>query len=314
VLGLKIAAMDQVWHAALDSLRSDMNAFTAVGRRMGPVRRLAPGQVARVAQGAAVAGLLAIAAPGCSDGDGLNLPDGGKRDTNSTVYDPVPPDAGKKDVMMVDMVPYDAGKKDVMMVDMVPFDAGKKDVMVVDPVPFDAGKKDVMMVDMLPPDAGRYEVMDPVPLDAGRRDIQMYDPAPPDAGKRDTSPLVDPVPAPSATLVPGAQSVPASNVLAYWADTAPKRSERDPALPLSRPPEISLDGTWAGDSVAVTLLGTDEPLSLRWESQGEVAGTEQRVTWTPASDQDQLNVAVRGQDGIAVAELRLCQVAGRRRT
>lgn len=43
-------------------------------------------------------------------------------------------------------------------------------------------------------------------------------------------------------------------------------------------------------------------------------GTERQVTWTPASDQDQLNLAVRGQDGVAIAELRLCQVAGRRKT
>ena len=325
VLGLKIAAMDQVWHAALDSLRSDMNAFTAVGRRIGPLRRLAPGQVARVAQGAAVAGWLALGASGCSDGDGLNLPDGGHHDTSTVVLDPLPPDAGKRDVMMVDMIPPDAGKRDVMMVDMIPPDAGRLEVHV-DPPPPDAGR-DVMMLDPLPPDARPRDVMmaDMLPPDAGRPEIQIYDPVPPDAGridtrgpdgKRDTSPLVDPVPAPQAILEPsGAHGAALGNkVLAYWADTAPKRSERDPALPLSRPPDISLNGTWVGDTVEVSVLGTDESLSLRWESQGTVVGTERRVTWTPASDQDQLNLAVRGQDGVAVAELRLCQVAGRRET
>jgi anaerobic magnesium-protoporphyrin IX monomethyl ester cyclase len=339
VLGLKIAAMDQVWHAALDSLRSDMNAFTAVGRRIGPLRRLAPGQVARVAQGAAVAGWLALGAPGCSDSDGLNLQDGGKRDTSTVALDASPPDTARGEVKLSDPLPPDAAKYDVMMVDMIPPDAGKRDVMVYDPLPPDAARpdlhmdppppdagRDVIVLDPLPPDARPRDVMmvDMIPPDAGRPEIRVYDPVPPDAGrvdtrgpdgKRDTSPLVDPVPAPNATLVPsGEQGMPSNNVLAYWADTAPKRSERDPALPLSRPPDISLNGTWVGDTVDVSVQGTDEPLSLRWESQGAVVGTERRVTWTPASDQDQLNLAVRGRDGVAVAELRLCQVAGRRQT
>jgi anaerobic magnesium-protoporphyrin IX monomethyl ester cyclase len=316
VLGLKIAAMDQVWHAALDGLRNDMNAFIAVGRRITPLRRLAPRQVARAAQGAAVAGWLALWAPGCGDGDGLNLPDGGNHDTNvKVVSDPVPPDAGKKDVFMADPVPFDAGKKDVFMADMLPPDAGRRELLVDDPVPPDAGRKDVFMADMLPPDAGRRDVMlvDPLPPDASRPELRVLDPLPPDAGKRDTIPMIDPVPSPSALLEPGAPAA-SSNMLAYWADTSPKRSVRDGTLPLSQPPEISLDGTWAGASVEVTLSGTDEPLSIRWESQGTVAGTERRVTWTPVSDQDQLNVAVRGQDGVALAELRLCQVAGRRQT
>jgi hypothetical protein len=36
------------------------------------------------------------------------------------------------------------------------------------------------------------------------------------------------------------------------------------------------------------------------------------VVWIPSSDEDQLNVAVRSRDGVAVAELRLDQVRGRR--
>jgi anaerobic magnesium-protoporphyrin IX monomethyl ester cyclase len=332
VLGLKIAAMDQVWHAALDGLRADMNAFTAVGRRIAPVRRLAPGQVARVAQGAAVAGWLALWAPGC---DGCSPadpapPDAGRREVAADppppdagrkdvfMADPVPYDAGKKDVFMADMLPPDAGKRDVMMVDMLPYDAGRRELMVDDPVPPDAGRRDVMIVDPLPPDARPRDVMmaDMLPPDAGRPEIRVYDPVPPDAGRRDATPAFDPLPAPPVLLIPlTAQAGPVNNnVLAYWADTAPKRSARDPGLPLSRPPEITLDGTWAGGNVEVTLRGADEPLSLRWESQGAVEATDRRVTWTPASDQDQLNVAVRGHDGVAVAELRLCQVAGRRQT
>jgi hypothetical protein len=78
------------------------------------------------------------------------------------------------------------------------------------------------------------------------------------------------------------------------------------------PPDIRVAGEWTNGAVQVCLIGADEPLTIRWQSDGEVTGTDRQVIWTPASDQDQLNVAVRSRDGVAMAELRLCQVRGRR--
>jgi len=65
-------------------------------------------------------------------------------------------------------------------------------------------------------------------------------------------------------------------------------------------------------AVVARLTGSDEALTVRWQGEGDVTGTDRQVTWTPASDRDQLNVAVRSPQGVAVAELRLGQVRGRR--
>ena len=65
-------------------------------------------------------------------------------------------------------------------------------------------------------------------------------------------------------------------------------------------------------AVRVCLTGAEESLTIRWQSDGKVTGSDRQVTWSPASDQDQLNVAVRSRGGVAVAELRLVQVRGRR--
>ena len=62
----------------------------------------------------------------------------------------------------------------------------------------------------------------------------------------------------------------------------------------------------------VCLTGTEQPLTIRWQCDGELTGADRNVVWIPSSDEDQLNVAVRGRDGVAVAELRLDQVRGRR--
>jgi hypothetical protein len=97
-----------------------------------------------------------------------------------------------------------------------------------------------------------------------------------------------------------------------WTDTTPRRSPRARDLPLSLPPEIRVEGEWVDGVVQVGLTGADEPFSIRWQSDGEVNGIDRQVTWAPSSDDDQLNVAVRSRDGLAVAELRLGQVRGRR--
>ena len=371
-LGLRVAAADRVWHAALDALMSDLRAFAATARRRESVSRRPAGQIVRAAQGAAFAGWLALWAPGCngcSPSDPLP-PDGGRRDANPdymiadmlpppdagqpdhyVVYDPVPPDAGRPDYMIADMLPPpDAGRSDAgpdyLIVDPLVPDAGRRDAspdyMIADMLPPpDAGRGDVspdyLIADMLPPDAGsrdttpdRLIIIDPLVPDAGRRDASpdymIADMLPPpdagrsdagasrDAGRPELPPVVDPAPAPAGAL-PSARddfSPAAYDVGAHWADTTPRRSPRSRDLPLCLPPDVRMEGEWVDGAVRVCLTGAEESLTIRWQSDGKVTGSDRQVTWSPASDQDQLNVAVRSRGGVAVAELRLVQVRGRR--
>ena len=361
-LGLRVAALDRVWHAALDALMSDLRAFAATARRRESVAQRPAGQIVRAAQGAAFAGWLALWAPGCngcSPSDPLP-PDGGRHDANPdyliadmlpppdagrpdrapdyVVYDPLPPDAGRPDArpdyMIADMLPPDASPRDLgpdtMIVDPLPPDAARPDARpdykIADmhppeePHPRDDGRLDVrpdaMIVDPLPPDAGRpdarpdYMIADMLPRDTGLQDGG----ASRDAGQPEFPMSYDPAPVPSGALssTRGDPSSADTEVGARWADTTPRRSPRSRDLPLCLPPEIRVEGEWVDGAVEVHLTGSDESLNIRWQSDGEVTGSDRQVTWTPASDQDQLNVAVRSRDGVAVAELRLGQVRGRR--
>jgi hypothetical protein len=333
-LGLRVAASDRVWHAALDTLMSDLRAFAAVGRRRESVPRRPDGQIVRAAQGAAFAGWLALWAPGCYD---LTLTDydGGRLDATPDymIADMLPPDAGRPDArpdyMVVDPLPPDAARPDArpdyMIADMLPPDAGPRDArpdyIVYDPLPPDAGRRDltpdrITVVDPLPPDAGRpdarpdYMIADMLPPDAGRRDADASG----DAGRPELPPVVDPAPVPSGALSSTRDdfSPAGAEVGAHWADTTPRRSPRSRDLPLCLPPEIRVEGQWVDGAVVARLTGSDEALTVRWQGEGDVTGTDRQVTWTPASDRDQLNVAVRSPQGVAVAELRLGQVRGRR--
>jgi hypothetical protein len=49
-------------------------------------------------------------------------------------------------------------------------------------------------------------------------------------------------------------------------------------------------------------------LSTRWEADGEVSGEGREVMWRPASRSDQLRLAVRTDDGVAVVSLRAREV------
>jgi methylmalonyl-CoA mutase cobalamin-binding subunit len=371
-LGLRVAASDRVWHAALDALMSDLRAFAAVGCRRETVRRRPAGQVVRAAQGAAFAGWLALWAPGCNSG-GLGLPhDGGHRDATADymiadmlppsdgniVYDPLPgPDASfyqpPDTAIIADRVPppdasfYQPPDTAIIADPVPPPDASfyqpPDTAIIADPVP----PPDASIVyDPPPPDAGRRDfgpVVDPLVPDAGRRDLApdtniIYDPPPPDAGRYDLRrdyymvdmlppdpvpvdaaatkdafmPVSDPPVAPLGALSSDRGAPGATENVGRWADTTPRRSPRARDLPLCLPPEIRIAGEWVDGAVQVCLTGAEEPLSIRWQSDGEVVGTDRQVTWAPSSDDDQLNVAVRSRDGVAVAELRLCQVRGRR--
>ena len=54
----------------------------------------------------------------------------------------------------------------------------------------------------------------------------------------------------------------------------------------------------------VTVTGGEPGMTLRWESQGSVAGVGPEVLWPPASEEDALTLAVRGRGGLAFASLR----------
>jgi radical SAM superfamily enzyme YgiQ (UPF0313 family) len=350
-LGLRVAASDRIWHAALDALMSDLRAFAATARRRDTVARRPAGQIVRAAQGAAFAGWLALWAPGCGD-SGLALPsDGGHRDATQDymVVDKVPPPDARQnpDYVIYDMLPPDAARLEASIpYDPPPPDAGRfdttPDYMIADMLPPDSGRPEAGS-DPIPPDAGRrdggpdsfgdavpdargldarpdYMVGDPPPPDASRPEVMIVDMLPRDAGAREAGkdsvqpevpPVYDPAPAPTGALS-STRGDSSAEVGSHWADTTPRRSPRTSDLPLSLPPDIRLVGEWTNGAVQVCLTGADEPLTIRWQSEGEVAGTDRQVTWTPASDQDQLNVAVRSRDGVAVAELRLGKVRGRR--
>ncbi|MGC4121975.1 MAG: hypothetical protein QM765_46825 [Myxococcales bacterium] len=194
----------------------------------------------------------------------------------------------------VDMVPYDP---DAMVVDPVPGDAGATDAMVADPLPPDAGTSDAMVADPLPPDAGASDalVADPLPPDAGSPDAGMVaDPAPEDAGM-----AVDPLPEDGghAAREPAGQ----------WRDSA-TYALRSNDLPLFCPPAVRLCAVRDGETVRVTVQGAPGPLSTRCETSGIVVGEGRELTWTPASADDSLRVAVRSAGGVAVVSLRACEV------
>lgn len=332
LFGLRIAAADRVWHAALDSIETDMAQFA---RGESRASRKQGNRATWVAQGAAMAGWLALSATGSSGcRSGMTVaplpPDAGRRDVSSPddgrpdgplVVDALPPDSGprKDGPLVVDALPPDSGPYRDMRpeVDGPPPDVGPRDARdVLPPIDgdFDA-KPDVaserpMLSDPLPPDAGRdvlrFEV-DPLPPDSGPLDTR-----PRDAG-REMPPVVDPLPAPSAALQPpdGPRASPRA-AREHWADTQPTRLRRSTDLPLCLCPEVRLSGHWKDGKVLATVAGVSGTFSTRWQSQGRVEGEGGEVLWTPSSEEDQLDVAVRTVDGVAVTLLRLEQVRGRK--
>jgi anaerobic magnesium-protoporphyrin IX monomethyl ester cyclase len=322
LLGLRIAASDRVWHAALDALERDMSAFA---RGEAQTVRKPASRVAKVAQGATVAGWLALWATG-----------GGTSCTKP--LDALPHDSGGLDVKK------DAATKDdgPLVVDMAPPpEDARNDVAVYDPPPPDSGaRNDVTVHDPLPPDAGARDApadgtaaIDSSPLDGGKADAAIERPmvvdcvpSPTDArdsGKADVKDtrideppmMYDPVVEARGGLVPSLDGESESEATAreHWADTSPRRMKRSTDLALCLCPELRLAGEWQDGKVRVRLSGVSGDFNLRWQTQGEVAGDGSDVLWTPISDEDQLDVAVRTRDGVAITLLRLEQVRGSKR-
>ncbi|HEX7508310.1 MAG TPA: hypothetical protein VF550_16160, partial [Polyangia bacterium] len=338
-LGLRIAASDRIWHAALDGLEKDMANFA---RGELPAARKTVSRTARVTQGAAVAGWLALWATGGTSCDGKGLatnrvpPDASALDARKDgplVVDALPPDSGaRNDLPIYDPLPPDAGARDqgadgTPPLDTYPIDGGSGDVrdagnepLVADPLPPPSDARDVPRdfgVDPLPPPSDARDLS---------RDLQIFDPLPPDSGPRDGSAdvrdaggneppfVVDPVvDARFGMYMPAENPVErGSSVREHWADTSPVRMKRSQDLPLCLCPELRLAGKWQDGKVLAQVSGVPGAFSVRWQAQGQVEGDGADVAWTPSSDEDQLDVAVRTQDGVAVTSLRLGQTRGSR--
>jgi hypothetical protein len=96
----------------------------------------------------------------------------------------------------------------------------------------------------------------------------------------------------------------------HWANTAPVRMKRSQDLPLCLCPELCLVGEWQGSKIHARLSGVPGTFSVRWQAQGQIDSDGTMATWTPSSDEDQLDVVVRTHDGVAVTSLRLGQARG----
>jgi len=147
--------------------------------------------------------------------------------------------------------------------------------------------------------------VDPLPRDTGASDVR-------DAGGNEPPFIVDPVvDARLGLRVPTADPRPGGATREHWALTTPLRVKRSTDLPLCMCPEVCLAGEWQDGKVLARLSGATGNFSTRWQAQGPVEGTGAEVVWTPSSDEDQLDVAVRTADGVSITLLRLEQVAGR---
>jgi hypothetical protein len=353
-LGLRIAASDRIWHAALDALEKDMANFA---RGEVPAARKTVSRTAKVTQGAAVAGWLALWATGgasCGrtttvgtppvdmvprDAGGLDVKKDGPEKDGPTVVDMAPSDSGaRNDMPLYDPLPPDASPRDAsadgLDADTAPIDGGagdardavKAEIMVSDPPPSPSDARD------LPADIRMFEVVDALPPPSDARDLpkemQVFDPLPPDAGPRDagtdaskdvrdaganeppfmTDPVVD---ARLGLYLPSDKPVEhGASVREHWADTSPVRMKRSQDLPLCLCPELRLAGAWQDGKVLAQVSGVPGAFSVRWQAQGQVEGDGAEVAWTPSSNEDQLDVAVRTQDGIAITSLRFDQARG----
>jgi anaerobic magnesium-protoporphyrin IX monomethyl ester cyclase len=351
LLGLRVAASDRIWYAAMDALEKDMARFARGEAQAG---RKTASRTVRAAQGAAMAGWLALWATGASSCGKTSISlsrDSGALDGKKDAYvapdgpfflDPVPPpvDVRPDGPLVVDMVPppADARPDGPRVVDALPPDSGPRlDTPVLDPLPPDANPRD-LVPDVTAIDGGAGDVsdvakegpmmVDMVPLPTDARDLRVFevDPLPPDSGPRDLSKdvrdagtneppfMVDPVVDARLGLhvpldLPGGHDAATRE---HWANTAPVRMKRSQDLPLCLCPEVRLAGEWQGDKILARLSGVSGTFGVRWQAQGQVEGEGGEILWTPSSDEDQLDAAVRTRDGVAVTSLRLGNTSGRK--
>ncbi|MCC7535782.1 MAG: radical SAM protein [Deltaproteobacteria bacterium] len=287
LLGLAIAEADRRFHHELDGLYADFNHHAArVREQRGTHKRSQiPRKLLGIARSVMVGASLATLGSACGDDDTV------ARDVGIR-------DAGPDVPMVVDPAPRDLGIAD----------AG--------PEPMDAEPDVPMVVDPAPPDLG--------PDDAGEPDVPMVvDPAPPDLGPEDSGPMVVDPPPPdmgmsaipaerdpmaSAPVLEGATPRRRLRLIDQWVDSSPRESVRTDDLALSDPPSPRLRARREGDVVHVAVEGVRAPVTTRWESEGAVEGEGLDVRWSPVDSTDQIRVAVRSRNGVAVVTLRASAV------
>ena len=235
------------------------------------------------------------------------------------IADPLPPDGGARDSADV---PSGVDTRD-----------GQRPEVDGPPPPFDARdlRADQSGIDGGAADTrdGAMErlIMDPPPIPVDARDLgTVVDMAPRDPGAYDARPVkdaslnepfvVDPVALGREGLqvptgLPAGEGT--ETAREHWALVTPTRLKRSQDLPLCLCPEATLAGEWRDGKVHARLRGPSGHFATRWQAQGEIEGEGTEVRWTPSSDEDQLDVAIRTADGVSVALLRLAQVAGRKK-
>ena len=301
LLGLRVAAIDKVWHAQLDEFQANLGEFVRAARtpRARPVM---PRRVSDLARRVLVGVSLATWTMSCS--------------STSTAVDAAAQDARSDapEMFVVDPAPADVPRVDVL-------DAGdlgpeRPDIFVVDPPP-----PDVPRATDADDGGDAFDASDVYDAgDPGRPDIFVVDPPPPDVPRVDTSRLdllpTDTLPPGATELMAGAGSGLADEaprrrleLIDRWRETSPRRSVRSPTLALSAPPEASLAARADDDgAVRVEVVGVGAGLSARWEGDGEIVADGAVARWRPTGAGDQIRVALRTHHGVAVLALRACDV------
>jgi len=286
LLGLEIAEADAHWQSVLDELLGDMETFAARSRRARSSLRV-PRELLRAARRLAIGATLAASAA-CSRERPTMMP-----------ADPVPPptmpDGAPRQIMMpADPVPMPMDPVPMPM-DPVPRPMRGPVIMPADPAPMPP-----MVVDPPPPPGGSYHP--PVTRDAGTRPSRVRRPGPQ---------IMAPDPLPRQLPNQPFEKTGAQRLrvlVDQWRDTTPRAVERTDDLPLSSPPDVTLEAVREGDAVRLTLRGAPSSIGTRWRSRGVIEGDGNEVLWRPSSRDDALRVAVRTTGGVAIVSLRAVEI------
>ena len=103
-------------------------------------------------------------------------------------------------------------------------------------------------------------------------------------------------------------STDSEEAVSHFGYSGPRRALRSSDLPLYELPEVSLVADVKDDGVHVQLQAEPVSMSIRWETDGVLTGEGRDVVWQPASDDDQLRVAVRTRGGVAITSLLASQL------
>jgi radical SAM superfamily enzyme YgiQ (UPF0313 family) len=292
LLGLRVAAHNRLWHAALDDLTADIAAFAADEPRQA-ARSTLPGRARAAFERMALAGCVAASVQACA-GDTETGPGGGGTAGTAGMS------AGRTGTggYVVDAAPGTGGQNTAGR-------ASGSGGYLADPVVPTGGMGTGgsigiggFVVDCAPAPAGKGTggfLTDPVASAAGT-----------ETGIRADSGLSVVDPAPSDQTAPDAST--RRGLVEHWHETTPRRLVRSEDLPLFDPPFVRLESEPAQGSVRVAVAGGEPGMTLRWQAEGTISDAissdSREVFWQPASADDALTVAVRGAGGISFATLR----------